>query len=60
MVSEKFRHDRVCLELTIPVAKYHAMMVTGRAIIYLTREVKLKSRKRLPINPKISDAALSQ
>ncbi len=46
------------LKLTIPVAKYHAIIVTGNAIIYLTRLVKFNKREKLPKKPQARDIAL--
>lgn len=44
--------------LTMPVAKYHAMIVIGSAMIYLTRLVKFNSKAKLPKNPQARDIAL--
>lgn len=49
--------DRV--SRTIPVAIYHAIIVSGRAIIYLTRLVKLNIRARFPSTPTPREIALS-
>ena len=45
-------------QLTMPVAKYHRIMVMGRATMYLIRLVKLKRRKTLPTKPQTSEVAL--
>lgn len=45
--------------LTIPVAKNHRVIVTGKAIIYRTVCVKFKSKKILPTIPQTKDVALT-
>jgi hypothetical protein len=41
----------------MPVAKYQNIMDNGRAMMYLTFSVKLRSRNKLPMKPKVSDNA---
>jgi hypothetical protein len=43
--------------LTIPLAKYHAIMVSGKATIYLTLRVKFSSKQKLPKKPQARDIA---
>ena len=43
--------------LTIPLAKYHAIMVSGNATMYLTLRVKFNSNKKLPKKPQPKDMA---
>ena len=43
---------------TIPVAKNHKIIVTGRAMIYRTVLVKLNSMKTLPNKPQANEVAL--
>lgn len=45
--------------LTIPVAKNHRIIVTGKAIIYRTVCVKFKSKKILPTIPQTKDKAFT-
>jgi hypothetical protein len=50
---------RVMILHTIPVAIYHAIIVSGSAIIYLIRFVKLNSRARFPSTPTAKEIAFS-
>jgi hypothetical protein len=43
--------------LTMPVAKYQAIIVSGKAIIYLTLLVKFNSKQKLPKKPQPRDMA---
>jgi hypothetical protein len=43
--------------LTMPVAKYQAIIVSGKAIIYLTLFVKFNSKAKLPKKPQPRDIA---
>ena len=38
---------------------YHMMIVTGSAMMYRMRLVKLQSRKKLPMKPATNDSELS-
>ena len=44
-------------ELTIPVAKYHEIIVAGNAMIYLILCVKFNRRQKLPKNPQPREIA---
>lgn len=46
--------------LAMPVARYHARMVTGKAIMYRTLFVKLNNKNKLPTKPIISETTFSQ
>jgi hypothetical protein len=43
----------------MPVAKNQNIIDIGREIMYLTRFVKLQSRKKFPIKPHAKDIAFS-
>lgn len=47
------------IPVRMPVAKYHEIMVSGNATIYLIRLVKFSNRQTLPKNPQPNDIALS-